>query len=127
MDERKKELVIFIVENLEKTSEGQIRWQQVKEKFSSFTGEVIDKSKLKEMHYNWKTPGTPVANRQNVSVSYNTKTKNRHEVSIKDVNLVNSPNAQIQFNIAPTQEPVPSIPDRIWTGIKKIFRWVIPK
>ena len=112
MDER-KQLVILIVDNIQKTKEGQIKWQDVADKFSDETGEVVDKNKLKKTFYNARA-------RDN---NNSTKTTNR-KVSIKNVNVVNSPNAQLTFNIQPPTEPGPSIADRMWSGIKRFVKWV---
>ena len=103
------------MDNIQKTEEGQIKWQDVADKFSDETGEVVDKNKLKKTFYNARA-------RDN---NHSTKTTNR-KVSIKNINVVNSPNAQLTFNIQPPTEPGPSIADRMWSGIKRLFKWVIP-
>ena len=120
MDER-KQLVILIVDNIQKTKEGQIKWQDVADQFSIETGEDIDKNKLKRTFYNARARDANFA-------ANSTKMNNRSApgISINNINVVNSPHAELTINIQPPKEEGPSLAERMWGGIKRIVQWVIP-
>ena len=120
MDERKS-LVIFIVDNMQKTREGPIKWQDVADQFSIETGEDVAKNKLKRTFYNARARDANFA-------ANSTKTTNRSApgISINNINVVNSPDAELTINIQPPTEPGPSLAERMWSGIKRIVQWVIP-